>query len=100
MSLTFSRIASESKDSKSKDSKSPTVPTRGPLTGHYRIGEQINGVINGWPYFVLRTPSPKEHPPLDFTSRRVPHFNNPTYIDARSAYLMFIPNMIRGTDRF
>ncbi|KAJ7771202.1 hypothetical protein B0H14DRAFT_3509151 [Mycena olivaceomarginata] len=91
MSLTFSRIASESKDSKSKDSKSPTVPTRGPLTGHYRIGEQINGVINGWPYFVLRTPSPKEHPPLDFTSRRVPHFNNPTYIDARSAYLMFIP---------
>ncbi|KAJ7864278.1 hypothetical protein B0H14DRAFT_3443627 [Mycena olivaceomarginata] len=91
MSLTFSRIASESKDSKSKDSKSPTVPTRGPLTGHYRIGEKINGVINGWPYFVLRTPSPKEHPPLDFTSRRVPHFNNPTYIDARSAYLMFIP---------
>ncbi|KAJ7725587.1 hypothetical protein B0H14DRAFT_3519278 [Mycena olivaceomarginata] len=89
MSLTFSRIASESKDSKSKDSKSPTVP--GPSLAITRIGEQINGVINGWPYFVLRTPSPKEHPPLDFTSRRVPHFNNPTYIDARSAYLMFIP---------
>ncbi|KAJ7743532.1 hypothetical protein B0H14DRAFT_2637445 [Mycena olivaceomarginata] len=91
MSGTFSRIAPESKDSKSNNSNSPTVPTRGPLTGHYRIGEQINGVINGWPYFVLWTPSPKEHPPLDFTSRRVPHFNNPTYIDARSAYLMFIP---------
>ncbi|KAJ7747094.1 hypothetical protein B0H14DRAFT_3514141 [Mycena olivaceomarginata] len=86
MSLTFSRIAPES-----KDSKSPTVPTRGPLTGHYRIGEEINSVINGWPYFVLWTPSPKEYPPLDFTSRRVPHFDNPTYIDARSAYLMFIP---------
>ncbi|KAJ7830498.1 hypothetical protein B0H14DRAFT_2593250 [Mycena olivaceomarginata] len=86
MSLTFSCIAPES-----KDSKLPTVSTRGPLTGHYCIGEEINSVINGWPYFVLQTPSPKEYPPLDFTSRHIPHFDNPTYMDARSAYLMFIP---------
>ncbi|KAJ6472993.1 hypothetical protein C8R45DRAFT_1103592 [Mycena sanguinolenta] len=68
----------------------PTVPSVSALTGHYRGGQNLFSVCEGWRSVVLDTPNPQEAPcsePLE----RNPDFRKPTYMTPRMPYHVFIP---------
>ncbi|KAJ6545130.1 hypothetical protein B0H10DRAFT_1969906, partial [Mycena sp. CBHHK59/15] len=63
----------------------------GPILGHARVNDEIYGVYNGDPSFIMNMPSPAEAPSPNPASVHG-NFRTPSFLSTRTPYILFIPS--------